>query len=482
MTSFVRIFWCPRTWLWLLTSAGISLSLSGQVPDIRATMPEAALPGLKPILEAAAKQSPTMLARNTDLAQAEASLYQANSVYWPQLNGGAGYSYNNSRSVVDGRAGEPSASTGISYNIGLGQNLFQWGAIKAGVDMTKISQKVTQRYYAEAYRTLSLSVRSQYLTLILKKATLQNSHRQLELQQRDLSQLEQKLKEGDLAEADIISPRLAYQEYALTVERADDDYQNGKRVLMRLTGLPELDESSIPAEIPKPIFDAATSDTLLTRFKQQGAQNTLTGQTYVLAMKQQDLSYKIAKTRLLPRFSLGAGYGVSNGQSVLDGGVDAAGNRLPGVVTQSFVQSYNYSLNTGWTIFDGFATRGAKLSALAGKRAAERTLQTYIDTTLDTVDTMRKQLAFIARSLELSEVRRALAEDQLKRTKVEFSEGTLSQSMVDAVTTNLASANNAVLSVRIEYYNRWTEYVSTLGFDPVMEAMPARYLSLDHGK
>lgn len=439
-------------------------------PEIAGTLPEGQLPALKAILQAALTQSPTMVAKNIDLAQAEAGRYLADSALWPNLGGGASYGYSNVRASGDG-AGPPSSNSGITYNIGLSQPIFQWGALKARSDIGKLNQQITQRQYADGFRTLAGILRAQYLGLIVKKVSLRNARYQLNLLKAGLEIQEENLKEGNIAEGAIIAPRLAVREAELNYDRSVQDYEYAKRVFFRLAGMTGLPEESIPEDLPKQTFPSGKADALLSAFERGGAEDTLQGQQYALAIKRDDLNYKIARTGLYPKFSFTAGYSLNNSQSVANNSA-----------SQSFSTTYNYSIGGSWTVFDGFATRGAKLSALANKRASEQQLKRYSEDTLDTAESARRQLEFLARDLDIREVRRLLTQDAVKRLTEEVNEGTIARSELEATTANFYGDDYSAVNARAAYLKQWADFVSLVGTDPALAGIPAGYLTSSHGK
>ena len=450
----------------------VPLGLNAQpAVGVAGTLPEDYLPDLKVILATALKQSPTMLQQNINLTLAQANRYAADSALWPGLSGGGSYGYSNARVSSNGTSGPASSSSGISYSVGLNQAIFQWGALKANSDIAKLGQQITQRQLAAAYRSLAGLLRSQYLSLVTKKISLRNTRAQLKLLMDGLAVQEAMIREGSISSGDIIPSRLAADDYRLTLQRAELDFDYSKSMFVRLAGLDQLADESIPGDLVHPAIAEGAADALLASITGGGALDTLQAQVDTLTVKQQDLGYKIAKTGLYPKFSFAAGYGVSNSQSV-------SGS----VVAQSFVASYSYSVSAGWTLFDGFRTRGAKMSALAYKRSSERQLQTDIEVTIESAKNMRRQLRILADALNLAETRRALSEDGLKRATEEFKEGTVAQAALDATTSSFNATDYAAISARVDYLNRWSEFVSLAGADPVINVLPVSYLTLSHGK
>jgi outer membrane protein TolC len=454
----------------VLASLVLSVSARAGTLSVDGTMPEDSLPQLKAILQTALSESPTMLMQNIALAQSAANRYFSDAGFWPTLNASAGYGLSGGRTTSD----PPSSSHGVgaNYGIGFGQSLFQWGAIKATSDIGKLSQQIAERNLADAFRTLAMTLRSQYLSLIGKKVSLRNARYQLQLMETALSAQEEQLKDGTVAEGDLTAMRLNVVETRLNVERTVEDYDYTCRVFQRLAGLAIFDEAAIPADLPHPAYSSDTAKALLTAFLGGGVENTLQAQIYVLSLKQNDLNIKIVKTNLYyPKFSVGGNYSLAN-------------NTTFGAGTVSTTSGISYGISVGANVplFNGFAQTGAKRSALATKRATEQQRRNYLDATEDSAENLCKQLDFTARTLELAEARRSLAQDAVRKMSEQVEEGTASKTVLEGVTANFNAADYYAILARSDYLNRWSDFVSLIGADPVLNAVPVRYRNLTHGK
>ncbi len=455
--------------MFLLVVGGLLAQPSGVV----GTLPEDYCPGLKVILQTALKQSPQMLMQNLTVAQSEATRYAYDSAFWPSLTGSGGYGKSGSRSASTGADATFSSSTGANYNITVSQALFQWGVNKARSDIGKLAVQVADHQYADSYRGLVSTLRMQYLSLVTRKALLRNGRYQLKIEQDGLGMQEELLKSGNISEGDIVGTRLSFQESSLNLERQVEDYENAKRLMLRTAGMDQLDEESIPSEIPRPVPVLALTQALVDNFLHDGAEQTPQGQVYVLTQKQNDLNYHIAKVGLLyPKFSLAGTYALSS-----------YGTPQPnGTVIQSQVVSYNIGVNAYVPIFDGFANHGAKLSALLAKRTTDEQFRNYVNTVTDSVLTSSRNMGFLSRALEFTEARRALAEDAVHKLAEQVKEGSQSQSMLENTTVSFYYADYTAIVARAEYLNRWSDFVSLVGADPIVSALPARYSRITHGK
>jgi outer membrane protein TolC len=441
----------------LLAGAGVV-----QSQTLPAALPEDLLPELRQLLDSATKQSPTILSKNIEIAQAEANNLIERSNLLPSVNGYGSYTFK--ETSITG-ASNKSKNDGFFYGVSFSQPLFHWGALKAQADIGKIGVKLVEHDYAEAYRALILSVRSQYLTLVQKKMTLRNLRDGVRATESYLALQEARLRDGRISAGEILAPRLAVEEAKIYAERAEVDFDYTRRSLATLAGVPEIREESIPNELPKPAYARETVSAYFEAMQHIGPDQTYMAAYYVDSIKLNDLRYKVARTRLLPKFGLGAGYSQENITTVF-------GNS----VNQSAVTSLNYGVNGYWTIFDGLATRGAKLSALAAKRLAERRFDSYKKATGEQIKMLEKQIGFAGRLMDLTDTRKDLAQAAVRKVTEDVKSGVSSQSILDNFTQSANKAELEALSARAEFLNRWAEYVSILGVDPVLNTLPPRYL------
>jgi hypothetical protein len=181
-----------------------------------------------------------------------------------------------------------------------------------------------------------------------------------------------------------------------------------------------------------------------------------------MSIQQQDLNYSIAKVRLLPKVTAGASTGYQN--------------YVTGPTAQSRSRYEAYNLAASWSIFDGFATRSAKLTALLNKRLDERNKKTYIDSTVDMMTYMRHQLDFSSRSMSIAEVQYDLIEAGVKRLSQDKVLGYASQASIDTGTLDLYGYTSQRAYARSDYLGRWTEFISLAGVDPALDNISPRYV------
>ena len=448
----------PRTLPLLLLAMA---SLRAEAPPVKGTMPEDYLPGLGPLLKTAVERSPNTILANISVAQQEAQRYVYAASLWPQLSGNANYS------IIDESVTGALASTqkGVFYNFNLNQPVFQWGALKNNAAIGELGVKIARRQFAEAYRQLAVEIRRQYMYLVGKQIALRNARFRQRIAEDGLKTDQAKFDSGSASQAELQGYKLGLEQAQLDTDRAAEDFAYSKRVLTRLVGVDDLPDDSVPLEIGHPEYSAALADAVLEGFVGEGVESSFQSQVYALQMKQQDLNYQIAKVRLLPKLNFAASY-------LLEDNTQA----FSGFVSQVAVRETTYSLGASWSIFDGFATKGAKLGAMQSKRYYERVRKTYIDSTIDQITDMRHQVGLSSRALSLSEVHHALIGAEVTRILDDVKLGYASQATVDSSTQNLYQTDVELAGARTDYFMQWSAFVSLAGIDPALDNVSPRYV------
>lgn len=423
-------------------------------------MPEDYLPGLRPLLKEAVERSPNTIIASISVAAAQAARIENTAALYPGVN--LASSYQETKENITNSV--TSTARGLYYSGGITQPLFQWEALKNSAEIGKLSERAAERNFEETYRILAQTIREQYIGLIGRKILLRNAQFNQKLSKESLDAQNARFEAGASSQAELGTFRIAYEQAQLDADRAKDEYQYQIQLFTRLVGVDDMDENSIPLVLPHPEFSAPLADTIVVGFVGGGVESTFQSEIYKLYTKEGDLNYSIAKVRLLPKFSASASYSYSNQTST---------NGLS--ITQVGVQSESYAVSANWSIFDGFATRGAKLAALASKRQYEQQEKAYVDTSIDQISDMRHQLGFSVRAMSIAEVHYSLFEAEVKRLNQDQALGYASQASIDSGLLTLYATDYQRHFARSDYYNRWTEFVSLAGIDPALANVSSRY-------
>jgi outer membrane protein TolC len=413
-----------------------------------------------------------MLIKDIELAQADAYRLDRASGLWPAAYADLRYLNN----VVATTNSATNKGDGFFYDLEFNQPVYHWGALKAAADIGGLQRKIAQKQFAEAYRQLVGLLRQQFLGLIRQKKALQCQSYNLEIAERGFAMDEEKYAKGALAPAVIATARLVIEEQRLAVARTRSEWQGAKRFFMRLAGLRELSDERIPDTLSRPGWMDDQATRLVAEFQQaEGALMTPQAEVYTYLIRQRDLDYRIAKVRLLPKFSF---YASITLQNLTNATKDTLSQR--DVVSQTATSNQTFGMRAYWSIFDGFATRSAKLGALAGKRLGALQLQTYLDGLGEEIRSLTEQSNLAARAVALSEQRLQMAAGSLSHAEEEARQGRISPASLALARAGWYADELTALDSRIALYNQWSRLVGVLWVDPMLQNLPATYLN--HGQ
>ncbi len=441
----------------------------GQAPSVAGTLPEDYLPGLRALIDSGLKQSPEMIVRELNIAVADAQRIENGlSPLLPRLSGNLYYgAYQTS---VANNSGANSRNNGLFGGATLSQNIFQWGALTNQLEVQKVAQQMAQKNYAEGYRGFVSTLRRQYLALIVAKITARNTRFSLEVSRKALAVANEKLKSGSIAPTEMLGPRLDVERLELATDRSTQAYEAARRALAHQAGLKDIADEAVPLEIPAPTYPADAASALADEFIKDGARGTYLEQLGELNVRQWDLRYRIAKVRLLPQISADASISQQNQTNA-----SPASGSSPASVSQTSLTTESYSVNAQWNVFDGLATRGAKLEALSNRRIAEKQLEKQVDELIGLAQSLRHSSEFAWRALHISDTEWSSTEGALKYAKTELGLGNLSQDAVDGAQNSLNANDAARAAARADFLSTWSDYVSLVGADPAMNNLPNRY-------
>ncbi len=432
------------------------------VTAIEGSLPEDYLPELKVIIGAALRQSPQIIAKEIEIEQAKAGLIGANSRRLPGVAGNLNLASNSTATTSN--LSTRTRDSGLFYNLAVSQPIFFWGALKHEGDKARLGVLLSERGYAEAYRVLAVALRGAYLQLVARKATLGHARLVRDQLVADLALAKEKLASGAFAPSEIAARQLNLDEVNLSIARGEIEFAAGRRTFVRLSGIAELTEAAIPDLLPKPTFPGAAASALLAAFVRDGGRQTFEARANEMKVQESDLNYRIARVGLLPKFSASAAYSLENSTF-------ASANS----VTQQGITRQTIAVGAQWSIFDGLATRGAKLGALATKRLAERQLQMTASGALEAAQTLYQQIELEVRAMDMSDLRYGLAASQLGRLEQEFTLGNVAQAAIDSAKVGLKQSQAQSISARAVFLSRWSEFVSFAGADPVLNPLTSRY-------
>ena len=443
-----------RQWLVTTVLSVTAAHFAAAGPDA-ISLPEEVLPELRPILQQAVRQSPTMQLESLQQARIDAEYLVARAVLLPQLTFGGNYSISRSE-----RRDVPSSVTdddGFFYSVGVSQSVFHWGALKAQRDIADLERLVSENNLDDARRRLVQSVRSQYLGLVMKQQSLRNQRFGKKLHDQTVAWAEERFSQGLISPAEIEQVRLGAQEAQYLIDLYEHDFASSIQIFGRLIGNRNFDGATVPAQLPRPAYDEAEVERTFQLLSVDSLREVPAVQSRELRLVQEEKRYDIARAMLRPKVSLSASYGLTNLTSATAAGIDQTG-----VVTAAA------GIGVNWAIFDGFAARGRKRASLMAQRVGERELDLFLENTLQDLRRMQREIELTAQQLRYTERRYELTLEGVERARTELEAGRLAQSQFDSTLRQAQDSELALLRLRAELMNRWVEYLSLSGQDPMV--------------
>jgi outer membrane protein TolC len=424
-------------------------------------LPETYFPALKGILGAAVTQSPRMIARNAENAASEGNRVTMRSGQLPSINGYFNY-YPWDRQVRADISGATDASK-LSYNFSLYQPIYHWGALQNNTRMGELQLHMTQGQTAEGYRLLAQEIRAQYMQLVIKKAALGRIRLSQHVAEDNMAVSRTKLEKKVISEAEMGGIVLKADQARLAADQAEVDYSDSKAVFAKLCGAPVLGDDQIPEEFPVvTLTETPALDPLVTAFTSQKELNSYNLAVVRDQIAVEKLTYANIQTRLRPQ--LNAVVGTSQDQI----------SYTTNLAAKYKVNEYFVGLQVSWSIFDGFAARGAAATSMAHRRQLE---QSYRDLSADLSDQARallKQLTFARRGMEIANRLLDSSAGSLHDKKSDAARGLASDADVNTYQLAYEEARINAFTARSDYLMKNGEFLSTLLQDPALANLPAK--------
>jgi len=459
--SKVSLLSLTVAWLASLLCATAASARERPPFDPGIVLPEQIFPLLVPILETAAQRSPQAIRANAEILIAEEMEATTRARLLPSIGGGGTYSAAQERRLSQA---DFATAEKLTYNFGLTQPVYHWGALQFGRKIGQISTQIAEKNYAEALRLLLLEVRQSYLRLVVEKAGLDRLRRVLTLAEEDLKVVESRIASGTLPRGELFSAELRVEEAKLEVERAEEGLRFSKSSLERLVGIPPLVDEEIPTMIPSLAVNKAGVDALLNHFiASNGVAKDFRVEAMRLQVDQEKLSYRITDTTLRPKFNVVSG--------VTQDEVSYTGNPED----RARIQSFYAGINISWTIFDGFSTRGLRRASLLRTRQLEADRDARMREVVERARNQARQVDFAMRQSAVGEARLSQLNGLVKFQEEEVQRGNMSRR--DAETVALSRDELAIRTMvfRVEYLGRLAEFISAVGRDPALERLlPSR--------
>jgi outer membrane protein TolC len=401
-----------------------------------------------------------MVARNAENAAAEGNRVMMRAGQLPSVSGYFNY-YPWDRQV---RADlpEPTTSTKLAYNLSLYQPLYHWGALQNNTRIGELQLRMAEGQTAEGYRILVQEIRALYLQLIIKKATLGKARLGLKMAEDTYAVSQTKLEKRVISDADMFVPTVNRDKGRLANDQAVEDFESSKAIFAKLCGAPVLSDDQIPDDIPELNSPAPDFTPLATSFTSQKELNSYTLRNMSDQIEVEKLTFENLNTRLRPKLNMVLG--TSQDQQ----------SYTTNIANKYEVRDYFAGVQVSWTLFDGFATQGAKTSSLARRRQLE---QSYQDASANLSEQARRQLrliGFARRGMDINDRLLLSATGAARDKKAAAARGLASDNEVNTYELNYHEMRINALAARSDYLMKNADFLSTLLEDPALSNLPAK--------
>ena len=444
-----------------LALGGLILSGQAQTRDSSSLpLPENLFPDLKGILEAAARQSPRMIARNAENSIAEQNRILARAGMLPSVT--ASLQYNPWQRDDRADLAKPTDTKKFYYNLSLNQPLFHWGALRNGSRIGELQEKIVKGQTAEAYRLLAQEIRAQYLGVILRKLILSRAQLNLSITEDQLAVAQGKFEKQVISEGEMFMPRLNHDQAVLAVDRTTEEFESAKTAFAKLTGAPRLNDAQIPEEIPSVTTATDALASILADYTSHKELKSYYLDTLRNQIAIEELNYKVATTRLKPKLNMVVGASQDE--------LSYSSN----IAAKYKVQSTFVGFSVYWPIFDGFATRSAVANSLTRRRQAEQAYADAVATLSDQTRSQLKQLSFSARSLEMANRMLGSSENYVQTRRDDVKRGLASEAQLNEVRLIYADARITAFNARFDYLIKTGDFLSLMLEDPALANLVGR--------
>jgi len=421
-------------------------------------LPEQLFPTLDRILASALQQSPQAIRASVDVLMAEQMEDVARARLLPYVGGGGTYSAAQERRLD--RPGSFPAEK-LTYNFGLTQPLYHWGALRDGLRVAQIASLIADRNQAEAMRVLVLDLRQVFLRLVVEKAGLKRIQTMVQLAEEDLRAMESRIASGAAPNAELLGAQLRLEDARLELERGAEAMRFNRAALERLAGIPPLAPEDIPDVIPPLPPVPGGPGALLARFEgDRDAGGDFRLGALNLQLEQERLNYRIINVNLRPKFNIVTG--------AMQDEVSYTGSPAD----RARIQSFYAGINLNWTLFDGHATRAQRKVSLLRTRQLEGERETRRAEVVERARNQARLLEIAQRQIAVSEGRLGQLDGLVRFQEEEVARGNLSRREAASVALSRDDILVRTFANRIEYLGRLAEFLSVIGRDPLLARIP----------
>ncbi len=409
-------------------------------------LPENTISGLRTILDAAMTEAESIQLRDLTEQDYEGRRLVSQSAQNPNIRANVTY-----RKEQDFEEDESRIGDRLLYSLTLSKSLFHWGALEANRAKGDLNLEMEELRTFETYRSLALDIRKKYLNILVAKKEAELASKNYERAAERLKLEQERLKAGTASIIQVYNLEVALNSIEIDQLKKDNALEDQIDVLARLSGVPSAEiASGLHSGIPQQTLLTAEEIASLEQYFDEGVNQSSAIQTQSKSLEYSEKDLHISNQRLKPKIGLSIG--------LTQYELDEIGRRRAEEIVYA-------GITVSWSIFDGKATKGSKVSAIARIEQVKRQFESAKSTYEFNLQRAKKLLDLNARILERDEKALTQASNYLRDTKKDFESGRSSPDELEKVEISYATQEVRTNRSRSEYYNALASLSSLLGFD-----------------
>lgn len=409
-------------------------------------LPENAISGLREVLEAAMTEAESIQLR--DIVEQDFEGRQIVAESGKNLSIQARTTY---RKEQDLERDESSTGDRLLYSLTLSKSLYHWGALEANREKGDLNLEIAELTTFETYRNLALNIRSKYLAILVANKEAELSRKNYERSLDRLKLEKDRLETGAASVIQVYNLEVAANGAELDLLKKENALDDQIDVLARLVGMsPERIASGLDSGIPEHAILSREEIGALQQYFDEGVNRSPSIQSQAKSIEHSERDVHISSQRRKPKIDITAG--------ITQFEIDE--------ISRTRAEEIVYGgVSVSWNIFDGRATKGYKISAMARVEQLRRQFESAKSTYQFNLERAQRFLDLNARILEREEKALIQASNYLRDTKRDFDSGRASPDDLEKVEISFASQDVRTQRARSEYYNALSNMASLLGFD-----------------
>ncbi len=392
---------------------------------------------LKDCLDIALRQNSDLLQAKKKIEAAAGSIVQARAYFFPQLNYGGSYQYQENHWATIGinNGGEP--ATSWNNGITITESLYSGGANTSRLGIAHLAHSNQILAYQATIDTVLLNVRLAYYLLLLDESNLDVHRQAIELLDKQLKNEQNRFDAGLSSKSNLLRAQVTRANELPSLLNAENAIQTDYVSLSQVLNIPyKPDQDEAPFGVTGSLgfephayeLKDVLSKALATRPELKAAQNAI-------EIEQKQLV--VDRANILPHLNAYGQYSISSA-----GDIDHPNNANDG---------YLVGVAASWNIFDGLATIGKMKStrarmegAIAARDQARLQIESEIRGALNGIETASRTVESQARNVLVARENYVLANAQ-------YDAGLSTQLDILQARLDLTTAQTTVFQARHDY-------------------------------